>query len=368
MSNILCRYGDFSVPDEDDLIVNSLRKYGEWAQQEIELLDFFIQENNFIIDAGAFIGTHSRYFSQKVGANGCVYSFEPNPIVYGYLAANAKISKHQNIKTFQLALGDGITSNASIEKDDNTNLGGSKLIIEGVCNDGVEINVVPLDSLNLSKVDFIKADVEGMEFNLLQGGENLIAKNKPVIFLEVNSVQNAYPLIEWINKNSYAAYGLISPAYNEDNFNKSTENIYGNASECGLLLIHDSRLNEFSNEISSLKLPVIDCVDSLVLLLLNKAQYYKEILAITKAADLLNVNRVIPNFDDLDSLRLRDLLLESEEIVNQQQQKMNELGKAHGYAISVVEKRDEEIRTLQEKLLKITGLKWWQKLFMSKYI
>lgn len=170
MSNILCRYGDFSIPDVDDLIINSLREYGEWAQKEIEILDCFIHEGDYIVDAGAFIGTHSRYFSKKVGENGKVYSFEPNPVVYKYLVTNAQMSSHQNIKTHQLALGNGQSSNALIKKDDTSNLGGSKLITENGCFDEVAISVTQLDSLNIQKIDFIKADVEGMEFSLLQGG------------------------------------------------------------------------------------------------------------------------------------------------------------------------------------------------------
>lgn len=41
-----------------------------------------------------------------------------------------------------------------------------------------------LDSLELQKVDFIKIDVEGYEYFVLQGGLNTIRKFKPQIILE----------------------------------------------------------------------------------------------------------------------------------------------------------------------------------------
>ena len=57
------RYGSFEIPDEKDLVANSLRLYGEWAQSEIDALANFIQEGSVVVDVGAFIGTHSRAFS-----------------------------------------------------------------------------------------------------------------------------------------------------------------------------------------------------------------------------------------------------------------------------------------------------------------
>lgn len=45
-----------------------------------------------------------------------------------------------------------------------------------------------LQSHDISKVDFIKLDVEGFESDVLYGSANLISNFKPVIFMEFNSV------------------------------------------------------------------------------------------------------------------------------------------------------------------------------------
>jgi FkbM family methyltransferase len=48
-------------------------------------------------------------------------------------------------------------------------------------------DLITLDSLALSSIDFVKIDVEGYELSVLEGATALINKCAPVIFLEINS-------------------------------------------------------------------------------------------------------------------------------------------------------------------------------------
>jgi FkbM family methyltransferase len=53
-----------------------------------------------------------------------------------------------------------------------------------VSDEGEEVELVTLDSLKLGRVDFVKIDVEGYEFDVVRGGENLIRMSRPVIIVE----------------------------------------------------------------------------------------------------------------------------------------------------------------------------------------
>ena len=46
-------------------------------------------------------------------------------------------------------------------------------------------DLIPIDSLQLDNVSFIKIDVEQMENAVLDGAKQTILKNKPVILLEI---------------------------------------------------------------------------------------------------------------------------------------------------------------------------------------
>jgi hypothetical protein len=83
------------------------------------------------------------------------------------------------------------------------------------------------DVLKDSRFDFLKIDVEGMELEVLQGGEQSIAKNKPVIYLENNRPQKSPPLLAFLQKHGYKMWWHTGGLFNPNNFNKNAENIYG---------------------------------------------------------------------------------------------------------------------------------------------
>lgn len=287
MTIMSCRYGDFSIPERDDLIFNSLREYGEWAQEELNMLGQFVHPGDTVLDVGAFIGTHTRAFSQMVGAQGIVHAFEPNKQVCCELLKNAQLASHSNIKTYQIALGRCKQSRFLLQDDLLTNLGTSQLTEDNRSADAATVDVQPLDNLNFSGIDFIKADIEGMELDLLGGGIRTICQYKPVIFLEANSLQVAGQVLDWAHGVGYVIFGHVSRAFNPDNFNRSTSNMFGEAKECGLLLIHRDQLARWQNVLSPLALPIIKTLDDLVTLLLSKPQYIFEVLTGTDVFEQL---------------------------------------------------------------------------------
>ena len=177
-----CRYGDFAAPAEDDLILNSLSQYGEWAQREVDALAGFIDKDNTVVDAGAFIGTHSRAFSSLVGQNGRVHAFEPNSSIYPFLEQNAAQARFSNIVSHPFALGAIEESRAFVSGLTRYNQGASSLVLCDKETTHELIDVKPLDSFAITMVDFIKADVEGMELMLLMGAEETINRSKSTIF------------------------------------------------------------------------------------------------------------------------------------------------------------------------------------------
>ena len=86
----------------------------------------------------------------------------------------------------------------------------------------------------------------------------------------------------------------IYPAFNPQNFNLESINIFGDANECGLLLIHKSKMKTCLSIIESLKMPAIKKMDDLVLLLLHKPQYAYEVLVETSVAIKLGINYSAP--------------------------------------------------------------------------
>lgn len=303
LNELKTRYGSFHVPISADLISESLSVYGEWAQREIDLLECFISVGDIVVDAGAYIGTHTRAFSCMVGLNGRVHGFEPDPTSFQVLQKNTENSSVANVDIYNIGLGKQEES-LFLNIDSEAHNRAVASMIHYRQENGVEVKVKTLDSLELGVVDFIKVDVEGMELEFLQGARKTIQNSLPVIFLEANSLEESAGFLEWAAKHSYSVYGINVPAFNPDNFLECKDNIFGAGREAGLLLIPLSKVDQYSNILAREDFPVIDSLDALALLLLHKPQYLDTIVAAVPAVQKIGLDFVTPNSRHQHELQL----------------------------------------------------------------
>jgi FkbM family methyltransferase len=137
-----------------------------------------IPEGGTVIDAGAFIGDHTIAYVNKVGPEGAVIAFEPNPIAYRCLKHNLRM--HPNVVCLPFAMGE---ENGILNLKTNGNAGASFLTREA----GPRVDIEPLDtSFDGPRLDFIKLDVEGYELHALEGAEETIKKYRPKMLIEIN--------------------------------------------------------------------------------------------------------------------------------------------------------------------------------------
>lgn len=286
---IQSRYGDFYILTDEDLISDSLRRYGEWAQQEIDLLRAFISPGDTVVDAGAYLGTHTRAFSERVGPDGLVYGFEPNPGSFSVLQRNAQAAPMNNIHLFNLGIG-AMSESRALYVDDSLHNRASATMTGRADLDVATVRVRALDDMGIARVNLMKVDVEGMELQLLRGAEQTITRDNPIIFLEINSLAGSLGFLPWAEQHDYLAYGVNVAAFNPDNHAQAEANVFGSAREAGLLLIPLRALGQFAARLEQFELPLINSHDALALLLLHKPQYLREVLGATDVCKRLGLN------------------------------------------------------------------------------
>jgi FkbM family methyltransferase len=283
MVAVATRYGLMEVIDQDSIVSRSLVMYGEWAEQELNLLARFIAPGACVLDAGAFIGTHTLAFSQMVGAGGKVYAFEPRREVFAYLQRNIDLNRAEHVRAFNLALGDqpALLMMGGLDLRETLNFGALALTatMKTATEEQYEIQVVKLDDLEIPPVDLIKLDVEGMESQVLAGAQAIIARDRPVIFAECNALEGGRHLLDFARISGYRVFGSLNDAFHADNFNKVEENIFGTARELSLVLLPSERSEGFQDILDHTQLPEVDSLDDLACLLLGKPQYFGEVLA-----------------------------------------------------------------------------------------
>ncbi|PYL85444.1 MAG: hypothetical protein DMF17_08630 [Verrucomicrobia bacterium] len=82
------RHGLLCHEELDRTIGASLRMYGEWAEEEIYFLSFFIAPGAVVLDIGANIGTHALAFSRFVTPQGRVVAIDAQERAYDLLVLN----------------------------------------------------------------------------------------------------------------------------------------------------------------------------------------------------------------------------------------------------------------------------------------
>lgn len=183
-------YGHFCLI-EKDLISENIRNNGMWEYHLYKFYSEMIKPDYYVIDGGANIGFHTIQFA-KLASKGKVFSYEVQNYIYNILSTNILINGLSS-KVYQYRIGLGNdkkknilkidTLDKQISNDGFINYGGPGLVETSEEDDTIPI--IGIDSLNLSKLDFIKLDIQGMELDCLMGAENTIKKYKPILFLEI---------------------------------------------------------------------------------------------------------------------------------------------------------------------------------------
>jgi FkbM family methyltransferase len=278
-----------------------------------------------------------------------------------FLAANISRSRYANIKATPDALG-STEDRRFIGPAASGNAGHTRLGPTPRGSEDRAVSVKPLDAFGIARVNFIKVDVEGMEHSILEGASGLINTSKPVIFMEVNTLQDSSPILNWASSTDYLVFGLLTPAFNPDNFNHVTHNVFGSAKECGLLLISNDQFARYIETVHGLSLLEIRTVDDLALLLLHKPQYPHEVLDKSLAAKTLGISYPSPAIDAVNKClaaakqseeKAHKLVDERQRQIDEKQRQLDELKKMHAEAEHL---RQEAQQLAHDRQIKIGEL------------
>jgi FkbM family methyltransferase len=162
--------------------------------------------NPVIIDIGSNVGA----FSFKIAANlrtegtSCrIFAIDPNPYVKDKFEQNRALNAPDSEIHFrQLAISD--QDGTSCFEFTTKNTGGGS-----ISNVGLEVSVFTLDSFcsrnEISKVDFIKIDVEGFEPFVLDGARQTFAHQRQGVYMEISPV--------WYQKRGRSANEIFDYLY-----------------------------------------------------------------------------------------------------------------------------------------------------------
>lgn len=169
----------FFVNTNDRGIAPWIVRGGTWENFVDDVLCALARPGHGFVDVGANLGYYTIKIGNLVGPDGRVFSFEPNPELFPFLAENISINGFaQRATAHCLALG--AAAGESTLHFSYSNMGGGHVDVPGAtaAGGGVAVRIVRLDDVLPPEqhVNLIKIDAEGFEPLIFQGMVGLLAR------------------------------------------------------------------------------------------------------------------------------------------------------------------------------------------------
>jgi FkbM family methyltransferase len=188
----------------DEGISKELRVFHVHEPLLTQIIKNEIKDGMTCVEVGCNIGYYALLESKLVGKNGKVIAIEPSPINFNCFKKNLELNKISNVEPFNFAVGNSnVMTNFFLSNISNW----SKVIEKPLSNSDKNVIRIPLKKLdtfylehNLTKIDFIRMDIEGYEFKAYEGMKEIIKKYKPRLMIEVHSTLGNEQTIEFFKK------------------------------------------------------------------------------------------------------------------------------------------------------------------------
>ena len=228
-----CRYGKMIYNKNDMYIGKSLELYGEYSEGEIDIFRQLIHQGDTVLEVGSNLGAHTLALAQLVGKLGQVHAFDPQRLVFQTLAGNMALNSLTNVYCYQKAVGEthGQIKVPVLDYEHEVNWGGLEL---GKWDYGETVDLITIDSLNLSGCHFIKINVEGMELNVLKGAVKTIERFLPILYVENDRQEKSQELIGYLHSLEYNLHWHQPLLFNEKNFFNNPENVFSVITQKGI--------------------------------------------------------------------------------------------------------------------------------------
>lgn len=177
--------------DLRDMAQRSLYYTGYYERPTGRLLREEFKPGDIFADIGAHIGIHALPAAKHLnGLGGYVFAFEPGPDSIAKIEVTAKRAGLTNYTVVPTALGrsPGVVDLHASDADTLTEVGMRSIHGSGDVIDSVPVTTFDswAEGANLQKLDIVKIDVEGSEFDVLLGMERTLRSLRPrLVFIEI---------------------------------------------------------------------------------------------------------------------------------------------------------------------------------------
>jgi len=221
----LCRHGALLYNSLDVVVSRSLGLYGEYKEQQLNVLLALARYGQMIVEVGAHIGLQTVALAHKVGPEGGVIAIEPQRIAYQNLCANLALQSLRHVVPLNFIMG-ATEGQGTVPVINPQALHDSTALSLPTEHPGDFVPLKRLDGLGLSRLDLLVVDVEGGEVAVLEGARETLQRLKPIVHVDAHSREHAPQVITLLQHLGYQLWWSITPLFNPFNFFEYREDVY----------------------------------------------------------------------------------------------------------------------------------------------
>ena len=158
----------------------------KWKLNERAEVDFFqrlIAPGMCVVDVGANLGYYTLLAAKRVGPNGRVFAFEPDPENHSLLAQSIQANGFNNVVLSDKAVSDVSGRGTLFFSEEHR--GDHRIFDPGDGRKRIEVSTVRLDDAIPEDVsiDVIKMDIQGAEMKAMEGTKRILDRNPQIKIL-----------------------------------------------------------------------------------------------------------------------------------------------------------------------------------------
>lgn len=165
--------------------------FDEYEPEVRKIIKNLLRPGFVALDTGANVGWHTLLMAKRVGHSGRVVAVEANPSVRKILEFHITLNRVENTVVLPVVASSRLGRVKFLgPQAEEAHSGDGHVVREEAVNPSglMEIDAQPIDyiieQLQLSRLDFIKVDVEGYEWPVLQGAREALIRFQPHLIFE----------------------------------------------------------------------------------------------------------------------------------------------------------------------------------------
>ena len=191
----------------NDGVGRLLYYFGAGHDGTFHTLDRLLLPGMTVVDVGANLGTHTLFAAKRIGENGKVIAFEPDPDMFDSLTANT--DGLANVQRHRLAVS---SASGMVEFHVNADSAKSSLVRLGGAVARIIVEAVRLDDQVKEPIDFLKIDVEGHELEVLKGAGELL-RRQSIKIIHFEALESREEIFSMLVENGYRVFAAEGPSF-----------------------------------------------------------------------------------------------------------------------------------------------------------